>query len=303
MKYSNKYNIPDALAKAFEWSDYDGHNYAGLSVTTLIGPAYQWSLRQHNGENSMQDISDKYYTFLGSIAHSIVEKIAASDVDKRYLVEERFSHQFTGVSKTFPFNAVKATIHGKFDIYDKVNKKIQDYKFTTKYQVKKSASKVEWIQQLNILRYILIKNGLEVDSLDIVALIRDFTIKDKFDKDLPDTFVAVIPIPVWSMEETEEFITARLEAFQDAENQYQCSAEERWATKPAYAVKKIGNIKATKLFTHEHEAIIYKVEHKDNAKLEIIARPGTDGRCENYCNVNQFCQYFKEKHGRESTKN
>ena len=291
MIYTNKYNIPEALVRAFQWDEYDGNNHDGLSVTTLIAPPHQVNLRKTKGVNKEQDISDKYYTFLGSIAHSILEKIIKSDTSGRYISEQRFHWDFE--HKPLYGETVKGRIHGQLDLYDSKECAIQDYKFTSKYQVKNNADKTEWTQQLNILAYILRKHNLPVKKLQIIALSRDFQIKDKFSYDMPKTFVNVIDMEVWPDEKIEAMIAERLLKHQSAHELNECTFEERWSTVPVYAVMKQGAVRAVKLWSNEKDALDFIEGHKERKKLSIEFRPGTNKRCENYCNVTEHCDFYK----------
>ena len=78
-----------------------------------------------------------------------------------------------------------------------------------------------------------------------------------------------------------------------------CTPEERWAKPPKFAVMKNQNKRATKLFDTEEEAQSFIDFHSRNSKDKffIEKRPGTDGKCSEYCSVCEFCDYWRENYG------
>ena len=57
---------------------------------------------------------------------------------------------------------------------------------------------------------------------------------------------------------------------------------------------KNGAKRATKLFGTEQEAIAYVADASPEG-LRIEQRPGADVRCDNYCNVNKYCQWYQNQ--------
>ena len=104
-----------------------------------------------------------------------------------------------------------------------------------------------WTKQLNIYAHLYRKAGFTPEKLEIVAFLKDWSrMKAKADKDYPQFSVAVVPIKLWSPEETEKFITERIQliqGFEDIDDYLlpQCTREERWQTDDTWAVKKKAN--------------------------------------------------------------
>ena len=72
-----------------------------------------------------------------------------------------------------------------------------------------------------------------------------------------------------------------------------CSNEERFREPDKYAVMKKGAKRAIKLYDN-HEDAKNHASTDDNLYIEV--RPGTDKKCLEYCNVCQFCDYWKNNY-------
>ena len=75
-----------------------------------------------------------------------------------------------------------------------------------------------------------------------------------------------------------------------------CTPEERWHKEDTYAVMKEGRKSAVRVFKTHGDAQAYIDSKMLDNKHSIVKREGTDNRCENYCNVNKWCPYYKSKH-------
>jgi hypothetical protein len=129
--------------------------------------------------------------------------------------------------------------------------------------------------------------------MQIVALLRDHSKRDAArDSNYPQLPVIVVPIDMWTSEATVAFINERINLHLDAEVELpECSAEERWASDPVYAVMKTGRKTAVKLFDNEAEAKNI-IDHGKDLYLQF--RPGESRRCKDYCSVAKFCSQYKK---------
>jgi hypothetical protein len=135
--------------------------------------------------------------------------------------------------------------------------------------------------------YKMIENGYEVDSLKINGFPIDWrTAEAKRERDYPEIRFKEIPIPLWTLPDTEDFIRTRLELHSSPTPEV-CSPKERWATEEVWAVRKPGGTRAISLHKSEGEAF---QRLKDD--LYIEHRPAYDRKCHEYCSVNFTCPYF-----------
>ena len=123
-----------------------------------------------------------------------------------------------------------------------------------------------------------------VERLEIVAIFRDWRRAEADrDPDYPQSSVQVIPIRVWPMSETREYVESRIAIHQAATNGLPvlCTDDERWFTGDKWAIIKPGGKRALRVLDAKPEQAPdgYVLEH----------RPGIYRRCERYCDVAPFC--------------
>ena len=166
--------------------------------------------------------------------------------------------------------------------------------------------KKDWITQLNCYAYFFRKLGYEVNELTIIAILKDWNKKDALkSKDYPNIPVAVINIPLWSLEKQQEYIQERVRIHSEYNDLVdddipECTEAERWHKKGVFAIYKNQNKTALKLFPTSREAELFKVniEIRDTKNsYSVVERDGMDNRCNGYCSVNSYCHYYKKTYG------
>lgn len=269
MNLSNLHGLPDSIVAAIMNDPYSGGG--DISATRLIDSPQRRVLTKKFGASIVEDVSERFFSLLGQAVHAVLERAEPSAV-----VEQRLYHNVNGWE-----------LSGAFDRLDLKEKSLDDYKVTSVFNY---GPKKEWVEQLNILRYLAIKNGYEVDRLRIIALFRNWSEGEMERKqDYPPSPMVVIEIPVWPLEDTEAFIKERITLHQkaDAGEFIPCTDEERWATPTTYALKKEGGKRAIKIFASKEEA----GDIPDGMVLE--ERAGRFRRCEKYCKVAPFCPQWE----------
>lgn len=284
MKITNKHGAPETLVSLAS-REYYTKGAAQYSVTELLSPPRIRRLREQFHEKVEQDVADMLWSMLGSALHVVMERGQTDG----HITEERLFHEIDGV-----------TISGQIDLQHERDGGvvITDYKFTSAWAV--MADKPEWEQQLNVYRWLVetVKKN-RVDALNICALIRDFSRHDTREG-YPAAPIQMISIPMWDLQETEEFVRRRLDLHRDAKVAHDfgealpdCSPEERWQSETVYAVKREGRKTAIRVFKDLEEA--NQLAEKEKGYVET--RPGEPKRCTgNYCGVADWCsQYQREK--------
>jgi hypothetical protein len=277
MKYTNASNLPEAIVKAVTNDPYD-KGACDYSVTGLLKPARMVALERIHADAIEEDVADRLWALIGQVGHTILERAGVGLVEKRLFAER---------------NGVR--ISGQLDLLRMAGEsyKSTDYKFTTVYATD-DGPKDDWISQLNLGRWLAGENGIHVDSLEIVAIYRDWSKhKARREQDYPQQQAQVFPLPVWTAEKTLAFLDARIAAHESAKaNLPYCSADERWQKADKWALMKKGNKRATKLHENEHDALAHQIEAGNGHFIEH--RPGESVRCSAYCSVAQFCSQLKE---------
>ena len=295
MELTNKSNLPNVIKRAVANDPYSSSG-SDISTTRLITPPRIRVLEAKHWENLTEDVADKIFALLGSSVHHVIER-AVTDED---IAELRLFHEVNGW-----------TLSGQFDLLTSKGELI-DFKVTSAWAALDALKngKAEWEQQLNVLDYLSrhtdhsLKNylgkTLKVKSLSIMAILRDWSkMKTMTSKDYPRKQVVMIPVRQWSEEEQDNFVLARIKAHQEAEvgELPVCSAKERWRKDDKYAIMKDGRKTALRLLDTKDQVKQYL---KDNKLVEgkgctVVLRAGEDIRCQSYCRVNSFCDYFTEK--------
>lgn len=294
MALTNKSNLPGVIERAVANDPYESSS--DISTTRLIAPPRIRVLEKKYADQVEEDVSDLIFSLLGSSVHSIIER-AVSDDD---IAEKRLYVDVKGW-----------TLSGQFDLLTSTGELI-DFKVTSAWSALEALEKGkdEWERQLNVLDYLIRHNDtelrnpngkeLEVKSMAIMAILRDWSkMKAMTSGNYPKKQVIMIPIRRWSEEEQDSYVAARIQAHQDAENKGSevCSAKERWAKPDTYAVMKDGRKSALRVLESKEQVKQYLKDNKliEGKGITVVFRKGEDVRCQHYCRVNTFCDYFTEK--------
>lgn len=272
MILTNRQNLPEPIVRAVSNDDYDNGG-ADYSVTTLIKPPQIVALERKHANEITEDVSDRIWALMGQLGHSILERAADSGI-----VEHRFFIRRQGKK-----------VGGRLDLWR--NADLLDYKFTSAWAVK-DGLKPEWEQQININALLCRENGIEVQSGQIVAVLRDWSkLEAKRNQDYPKSQVIVIPVPMWTPEQCEQFVQDRLKLHIAAAdgNCVPCSDEERWAKPAVFAVMKAGRKTAVKL----HEDHASAENHAISVGGYVETRPAVQTRCEFYCAAAKWCPQYR----------
>jgi len=285
MKLTNKHNLPQTFMNVLHRNSYT-KGKAHASVTELISSPRITQLRKLHWDDLEEDVSDKIWAIFGTAIHSVLEL----GKDDNHVIEQRLHANVDGwdISGAVDLQHVEA---------DGIS--ISDYKTTGAWAVMNE--KKDWEQQLNIYAWLVEKvKKVPVKKVEIIAIIRDWSRRDaKVKEGYPESPVKVIDIPLWSFEDRENFIKTRVKLHSDASFALEtgsdlpiCTPEEMWEKPTMWAVRKIGNVRA-KAVCYKEEDAKAMVEELGKA-YEIEVRPGERTRCENFCQVRDFCNQWKE---------
>jgi hypothetical protein len=263
---------------------------AHLSVTQLINSPKIVGLTKKFDDMIEQDASDMVWSIFGSAVHNILEH----GKDSNHIVEERIHASIDGWNLS---GAIDLQITNENGV------SIKDYKTTSVWSVMNE--KIEWEYQLNIYAWLVERvKQVPVTDLGIVAILRDWKAREVDTKEgYPESPVKELPITLWTMQEREEFISARLSlhsAFEFAleadQDLPECTPEEMWEKPAVWAVMKDGNIRAKYVMPSLHEAELAMKqlqEEKPKDKYLIVERKGERTRCQTYCPVNTWCNQYQ----------
>ena len=221
MKLSNKLNLPDSVYQAIANDGYTKGN-SHFSVTELLKPSRQWALLQNHGDEIVEDVSDRIWALYGKMGHKLFEDSSS----KNELVETRFFVDILGYK-----------VSGQIDNLELKSGILSDYKFTSSWGfMANRPPKEEWIAQLNMQRYLLELHKYPIRRLQIIGLLRDWQINEaNKNPDYPQTPITVMPIPFWTMDQTESFMEERVESHVRALQELpKCADKDLWIRKGKY---------------------------------------------------------------------
>lgn len=293
---TNKFGLPEEVCKAIIKDRYanEEENPSDYSATKLIAPVQQTILTERYPDRlRVFDVSDFFWSFVGSIAHTVLEEAWHESMGSR--IEERLYTLVRGVM-----------ISGKLDCYK--NGEIRDYKSTKVYKILKGDYS-DWEKQLNIYAFLCKRNKRPVSRLQIVALILDWKEFEKArDKNYPDCPIKEIAIKMWSDQEQEDYVEYRVALLEKSkmlpdDQLPECTDKEMWCDTKDFAVIKDGAKRASRVFDTFDEALNYRREIRsktlntkpDEAHLyDIVERKTERTRCMRYCAASTVCHQHRK---------
>ena len=281
MKITNKFNLPSGFVNiAKDQHEILPKNY---SVTTILSSTREILLGRRYNDEIEEDAINMINVVFGTAVHHILEV-----ADKENITEQRLTYEIQD----------GYVLSGQFDLYNEKTATIEDYKTTTVYKIK-SQDFEDWKKQGLMYAWLAIKHGYIVEHLRFYGLIKDWKPSGvKYDINYPKRQIYIWEYNITSKDllKIEEFIRARFKEiiyYEDKELLPMCSEEERWRSPTVYAVMKKGRKSAMKLCDTLEEAKKYVT----NPNITVEIREGEDKKCDRYCLVKRYCDYWKNKHG------
>lgn len=291
MKLTNNYNLPETIVNVLKRPTYS-KGKANISATELLNSPRVVQLKRKHWDDIEEDAADMVWSLFGTAVHGVLEH----GKDDHHIVEERIHAEVDGWKISGAIDLQELTDAGTI---------LSDYKVTSAWAVMNE--KQDWHSQLNLYAYLVesVKKK-PVCKAQIVAIVRDWSRRDaKTREGYPQAPIVVIDIPLWSFEEREAYVKARVAlheaAFFDAETGgsiSECTPEEMWEKPTMYAVKKDGAARAKSVHkTREEAEAALEVTKTKGYGIEV--REGDRTRCSGFCQIAQYCDqyqtYLKEK--------
>jgi hypothetical protein len=285
MKLTNKYNLPQTFVNVLNRPTYT-KGKAHLSATEIINSPRIVQLKKIHWDNLEEDVADKVWAIFGTAVHAVLEL----GKDDHHIIEQRLHANVDGWDISGAIDLQRVEDDGII---------VADYKTTGAWSVMND--KPEWEQQLNIYAWLVEKvKKVPVKKVEIIAIIRDWSRKDAEKKEgYPKAPIETINVPLWTFEQRENFIKERIQlhsnalfAAETSDDLPECSPSEMWEKPAFWAVRKIGNKRATTVLDTEDKALA-KIEELGKG-YEVEFRPGERTRCANFCQVRDFCSQWKD---------
>lgn len=284
MKLTNNFGIPQTFINVLERPTYS-KGKAHLSATQLLNSPKIVALTRKFEEEIEQDASDMVWSVVGSAIHNFLEQ----GKDENHVVEQRIHVEHDGWHVTGAIDLQEVTSDGI---------RVKDYKFTSVWAAMNE--KPEWENQLNIYAWLVEKvKKVPVQSVTIVAMLRDWSRRDREKEGYPKAPILEIPMRLWPMEEREAYVTKRISLHSACEFAMEtegdlpnCTPEEMWEKPTVWALRKKGNVRAKALYESEELATAALEQYGKDFEIEV--REGERTRCANFCPVSQYCQQYRD---------
>lgn len=286
MKITNNLGLPrpfvEAVSREYQFKD------KRYSVTSILKGTCETILERRHHNEIQQDVSDMIWLIFGTAIHSVLEN--AQETDEQ-LKENKFSIDIDGYE-----------LSGIFDLYDAKEKKVTDYKSATVWKVIYDDWE-DYKNQLLCYAYMLQRIGFECESGEIVALLKDHSkTKAKIDSSYPPHPVHVedFKFTEQDIKTIEKFIYEKFKDIKRSEKLKDeeltpCTEKERWYSGDKFAVMKKGNKRAIRVLDSEEEAKNYIENMNLDSKHYIEFRQGENKKCNEYCNVCEWCPLFNKQ--------
>jgi hypothetical protein len=213
---TNIYNLPERFLNAVENDPYSkGH--ADYSITELLSPPQVSLLKNRYEDQIEEDVTDHIWKLFGKAVHNYIDQQAGGNE----VSEGTFFADLNGFK-----------IKGTADSYI-AGGRLDDYKVTNVYTVQRKSREQEWFMQVNGYAWLLRQNGIEINELRIIGILRDWMQSKAGQGSYPVTQVVTIDVPIMSDEEIEAFYTDRINLYEinkDLPDSLlkECTAGERW---------------------------------------------------------------------------
>ena len=310
-EYTNNNNISLPLAVFLMYDDYNYDERSNaISATGLIRPIRQLVLTQQNPtEAKTVEISELVASRMGNAIHKGCEiawtdlptvkkalKTLGANDDAADSIRINPPYLKEGETAVYVEQRIEKTIDdfiisGQYDLV--LDGVLNDFKSTSVWTYIFDSSADSYIKQGSIYKW-LSPDKITSDYININYIFTDWSAaKAREKKDYPQFKAITKKYDLWSIEETENWIRNKLDAYKlhlntSQEGLPECTDEELWATEETFKYYKNPNKldRSTKNFKTMDEALIRKSEDGDVGIIKTV--PGTVKHCP-YCPVVNIC--------------
>jgi hypothetical protein len=253
-------------------------------------------LEKRYGSLVVREPEQQVAAFIGTGVHSMFEECLRlhAACDQSYEVERSV------------FDKIEdRLISGRFDILYN-GKHLYDIKTCKTWKLIYDPFMKEWVEQQNIYAYMLRNRGVDVRSINIIAVYLDWLEGNvaRMGEKYPKSRVEEYELPLWDMSKADEFIRSRINMMKDAEKIADndlplCTDEEMWVRNEEIVYAVVADPKAgrsLKNCSSLQEA--YDFVHSSNSKKlcpgtsYIEIRKPSRKRCEHWCDGASWCNSY-----------
>ena len=312
-KYTNKDNVslPLAVWLMHDEYDYDKRDNV-ISATALLKPLRALILiEQYKDSDKTVDIMSLVSARMGSAIHAIAEKawtnrhniskaleaLQVANLDNKIVINPstdlvKADEIPIYVEQRHEKEVDDYIISGKYDLI--VDGTVSDYKSTSVWSYIFDSNALKYTQQASIYKW-LVPDRITDNNVHIQYIFTDWSASQAMrDSSYPQTRVLTKEYPIWSVEQTQHFISEKiklLKQYKDSpqEDLPECTKEELWESETKYKYYKnpAKMARATKNFDTLDEANVRLAN--DGGVGTVVTVPGEVKACR-YCEVSDICK-------------
>ena len=312
-KYTNKDNVslPLAVWLMHDEYDYDKRDNV-ISATALLKPLRALILiEQYKDSDKTVDIMSLVSARMGSAIHAIAEKawtnrhniskaleaLQVANLDSKIVINPstdlvKEDEIPIYVEQRHEKEVDDYIISGKYDLI--VDGTVSDYKSTSVWSYIFDSNALKYTQQASIYKW-LVPDRITDNNVHIQYIFTDWSASQAMrDSSYPQTRVLTKEYPIWSVEQTQHFISEKiklLKQYKDSpqEDLPECTKEELWESETKYKYYKnpAKMARATKNFDTLDEANVRLAN--DGGVGTVVTVPGEVKACR-YCEVSDICK-------------
>lgn len=268
------------------------------SVTDLLKPVQIVILeKRYRDALIVDDIEKIIPALIGSATHEGLQHYLKikSMLTEKYMIERRMLSVVHG-----------KRLAGRFDILSQTGE-LYDIKVTKVWKYLNGGAD-EFEDQLNIYKWMLSQDGIEVNKLGIFMVLLDWMPSEVWKTTgYPDHRIQIINFPARPLADTKALVESRVQDLIGAEkvaDNYlpKCTPEQRWAKNVKYKVfRKPSHKRAIKSLDTEARAKSYLAAcvKNDPQKFStaVVRKEHAQKwhRCQTWCPVANYCQQYKNK--------
>ena len=311
-KYTNKENISLPLAVWLMHDDYDYDDRTNLiSATSLLKPTRALVLKHQNqGLDKTVDIASLVPSRMGSAIHAIAEQAWTDRGNVSKALKALGTSKLGEIMIINPDKPPKENeipvyveqrhekqvgdyiISGKYDLV--LDGTLSDYKSTSIWTYIFDSNALKYTQQGSIYKW-LAPDRITDTKVDIQFIFTDWSSSQAArDPKYPQSRVLTRSYPLWSVEQTEKYITDKLSDItryldKPQDELPECGPDELWESETKFKYFKNPNkmARATKNYTSLLEAQSRMADDGNVGTIETVR--GEVKACR-YCEVSDVCQ-------------
>jgi hypothetical protein len=261
-----------------------------ISTTSCIDSPRIRVLKERHDHEIVVNASTLIPSFVGTAVHTALERYPKTWEIDGVAMEKEFVIEVLGVK-----------FSGRPDYYSLHDEEVGDFKNTSVYAyTSEPGGKHAHLMQAHINGYLIRQYGYPCRKGWIEMIFSDWKMKQSFfTKGYPKRVEMIHVDELKGDDQILAYIQERVALHMNAndlrdDELQHCTTAEQWKKADEWKVFKKGAARALKIH-YSHESALAHAKSIRGAKIEVKHFPGEKTRCEFYCEVQQWCNQYREE--------